>query len=317
MSNSDGALTKEQEFILRAFEDYLLLERGLAPLSTSSYLSDVKRFLKYLDTRNSDLKTFSGDDLRCYLEDSRDELCSRSAARELCSIRNLINYLRTTGLRDDDPAAGIANPKLGRALPHTLSEEAVSLMLDAPDIENHTGLRDKAMLETLYATGLRVSELVGLSKENLNLLDGFVRIRGKGDKERIVPLGENALYWLATYLTSPQRLAKDPKNNCQYIFISGKLGPMTRTAFWYRIKVYARQIGLKSDPSPHTFRHAFATHLLNHDADLRSVQMLLGHSSMTTTQIYTHVASERMKEVYARTHPYGAGAFDGKNLRQK
>ena len=184
-----------------------------------------------------------------------------------------------------------------------MSEACVDAFLNAPDLSKHAGLRDKAMLETVYATGLRVSELVGLKFANLHLADGFVAVRGKGDKERLVPLGENACYWIETYV-SGLRAQKDPTLSCPFVFLSGKgVQGMTRIAFWYRIKSYAKELGISEEISPHTFRHAFATHLLNHDADLRTVQMLLGHSSLTTTQIYTHVATRRMHEVYERTHP--------------
>lgn len=289
---------------LRTFADYLLLERDLAELSIEAYLSDMQRFLVALVKQGKDYLTFTSEEISDYLNVHQD-LSARSVARFLCSLRTYVAFLISHGYRQDDPAATIVNPLLPQILPKTLSEEAVTLILESPELTSHTGLRDKAMLETLYATGLRVSELVGLRFENLNLTDGYVLIRGKGDKERIVPLGENALYWLATYIASPQRARKDPERSCPYVFLSGKgLGPMTRVAFWYRVKTYVKQVGIQEDPSPHTFRHAFATHLLNHDADLRSVQMLLGHSSLTTTQIYTHVALSRMQDIYTKAHPF-------------
>lgn len=288
---------------LRSFADYLLLERDLAELSIEAYLSDMQRFLMELVNQGKDYLTFTSEEISDYLNAHQD-LSARSVARFLCSLRTYVAFLISHGYRKDNPAATIVNPRLPQILPKTLSEEAVTLILESPELTSHTGLRDKAMLETLYATGLRVSELVGLRFENLNLTDGYVLIRGKGDKERIVPLGDNALYWLATYITSTLRARRDPQKSCPYVFLSGKgLGPMTRVAFWYRIKTYVKQVGILEDPSPHTFRHAFATHLLNHDADLRSVQMLLGHSSLTTTQIYTHVALSRMQDIYAKAHP--------------
>lgn len=293
----------EDERLLLSFQDFLLLERELASLSIKAYLSDIKLFFNFLKAQNLSLTKFSNEHIQAYLKE-KVELDSRSVARFLCSLRTYCQFLIKQGIRQDDPAALIDNPRLAKTLPHTLSEEAVSLILEAPDLTTHVGLRDKAMLETLYATGLRVSELVNLKFENINLVDGFVLIRGKGDKERIVPLGESTIYWLSTYISSDERKLKDPKVSCPYVFLSAKgLGAMTRIGFWYRIKVYVKQVGLSSDPSPHTFRHAFATHLLNHDADLRSVQMLLGHSSLTTTQIYTHVALARMQEIYAKAHP--------------
>lgn len=290
---------------LRNFADYLLLERDLSELSIEAYLSDIERFLNEIVSQGRDYLTFSSEVISDYLNAHQD-LSARTVARFLCSLRTYVNFLISHGHREDDPAAAIVNPRLPQTLPKTLSEEAVTLILESPDISYHTGLRDKAMLETLYATGLRVSELVGLRFDSLNLTDGYVLIRGKGDKERIVPLGENALYWLATYISSAERARKDPQKSCPFVFLSGKgLGPITRVAFWYRVKTYVRQVGILEDPSPHTFRHAFATHLLNHDADLRSVQMLLGHSSLTTTQIYTHVALTRMQDIYKKAHPLG------------
>lgn len=291
--------------LMQGFADSLLLEQGLAASTVSSYVSDVRLFLSYVEKAGRGPSDFTGDNVSAYLIEGGDS-APGSAARFLCSLRAFCKYLRGEKVRGDDPCARISNPRITRALPAVMSEECVDAFLEAPDISTHTGLRDKAMLETAYGCGLRVSELVGLRFDSLNLTDGFVLIRGKGGKERLVPVGENACYWVGTYVATLRKL-KDPAGQCQYVFLSSKCSngpmPMTRVAFWYRVKAYARELGITQDVSPHAFRHAFATHLLNHDADLRTVQMLLGHSSLTTTQIYTHVATRRMHEIYDRAHP--------------
>ncbi|MCR5084559.1 MAG: tyrosine recombinase [Succinivibrionaceae bacterium] len=285
------------------FDDYLRLDCQLAPLSVHAYETDIGEFCGFLGERGGDGIHFSGDDIRAYLAACGGKQL-RTMARFMCSLRRYCAFLLAEGLREDDPSAGIENPHPRMALPHDLSEAAVDAILNCPDITTHVGLRDKAMLETVYAAGLRVSELCGLRFSNLHLDSGCVRLKGKGGKERMVPLGENATYWINTYVGTLRRL-RDPDQSCQNVFLSGKgLGALTRIAFWYRVKAYAKAVGLSPLPSPHTFRHAFATHLLNHDADLRTVQLLLGHSSLTTTQIYTHVASERMHQVYEGAHPH-------------
>lgn len=295
----------DARMLMRGFADSLLLEQGLSASTVSSYASDVRLFLAHAGKSGRSASDFTGDDVSAYLIEGGDS-APGSAARFLCSLRAFCKYLRDEKVRDDDPCAHISNPRITRALPAVMSEECVDAFLEAPDISTHTGLRDKAMLEAAYGCGLRVSELVGLRFDSLNLTDGFVLIRGKGGKERLVPVGENACYWIGTYVATLRKL-KDPSGQCQYVFLSSKCSngpmPMTRVAFWYRVKAYARELGITQDVSPHAFRHAFATHLLNHDADLRTVQMLLGHSSLTTTQIYTHVATRRMHEIYDRTHP--------------
>lgn len=298
-----ASLSPQNERLLTGFADYLLLERGLAGLTLTAYSSDVRLFLIYVQGSSAHgPDDFDEADVRAYLRDG-GACASSSAARLLCSLRSFSAFLRTEHLRGDDPLALVENPRLDRQLPEAMSEQCVEAFINAPDLGTHTGMRDRAMLETVYACGLRVSELVALRFSALNLTDGFVIIRGKGDKERMVPLGENAAYWISTYVTE-QRAQKDPKRQCPYVFLSGKgLGPMTRVAFWYRVRHYANELGITQGVSPHTFRHAFATHLLNHDADLRTVQMLLGHASLTTTQIYTHVATRRLHEIYERTHP--------------
>ncbi len=292
--------------ILIRYRDHLMLEKGLSQATVLAYSTDVRLFLDFILEKSGHVAAdFSQQDVEQYLVEGGDQE-SGSAARFLVSLRSFCHFLKIEDLREDDPCARVENPKIARHLPTVMSEECVEAFLNAPDITTHTGLRDKAMFETVYGAGLRVSELVSLRFDNLNLTDGFLLIRGKGDKERMVPLDENACYWIDTYVNS-LRKDRDPKRSCPYVFLSAKCseGPrcMTRIAFWYRVKAYAKELGITSDITPHTFRHAFATHLLNHDADLRTVQMLLGHSNLTTTQIYTHVATKRLHEVYERTHP--------------
>ena len=293
----------EDERLRRDFNDYLLLERGLLPKSIDAYLRDLHQFLCYLDSVGvKNPAYFSSNDIEGFLASAKERLSPRSTARFLCSMRAFSAFLKLENYREDDPLALIDNPKLPQSLPKIMSEKTVDAFINAIDTDTDVGLRDRAMFETVYSCGLRVSELVTLTFGALNLFDGYLIIRGKGDKERLVPLGDNAVWWINRYLTEG-RERKDPKKQCPYVFLSGKgIGPLTREGFWYRVKYYALKIGMAKAPSPHTFRHAFATHLLNHDADLRSVQLLLGHSSLTTTQIYTHVATARMHEIYKKAH---------------
>lgn len=292
----------EDERLRLDFTDYLLLERGLLPKSIDAYLRDLHQFFCYLNFVGVKPSKFSSKDIEGFLASAKDRLSARSTARFLCSMRAFSSFLKLENYRDDDPLSLIDNPKLPQSLPKVMSEETVDAFINSIETDTDVGLRDRAMFETVYSCGLRVSELVNLTFESLNLVDGYLIIRGKGDKERLVPLGDNALWWIKRYLTEG-RVRKDPKRECLYVFLSGKgIGPLTREGFWYRVKYYALKIGLTKAPSPHTFRHAFATHLLNHDADLRSVQLLLGHSSLTTTQIYTHVATARMHEIYKKAH---------------
>ncbi|MCL4158835.1 UNVERIFIED_CONTAM: hypothetical protein GTU68_003001 [Idotea baltica] len=221
----------------------------------------------------------------------------------LSAIRRLFQYLHREKVRGDDPSALLISPKLPQRLPKDLSEEQVNALLEAPDPNDPIELRDKAMLELLYATGLRVTELVSLTMENISLRQGVVRVIGKGGKERLVPMGENAVDWIETFIEQgrPQLLGE---NSSDVVFPSKRAKQMTRQTFWYRIKHYSVVAGIDTELlSPHVLRHAFATHLLNYGADLRVVQMLLGHSDLSTTQIYTHVATERLKQIHAQHHP--------------
>jgi integrase/recombinase XerD len=228
----------------------------------------------------------------------------RSTARLLSSLRRFYGYWVREGRIKSDPTALIDSPKIGRPLPKSLTEEQVEKLLQSPDETTPHGLRDRAMLEALYATGLRVSELVGLTLSQVSLTQGVVRVIGKGDKERLVPLGEEAMSWISRYLAEGRsKLLR--RHSTDAVFITARGGPMTRQAFWHNLKRHARSGGIQTVLSPHTLRHAFATHLLNHGADLRVVQMLLGHADLSTTQIYTHVAQARLKSLHAMHHPRG------------
>ena len=247
--------------------------------------------------------TLQGDVLHDYIAWRLERgFKATSTARLLSAMRRFFQYLIREQLRDDDPTALLLTPKLPKRLPKDLSEHQVEALLSEPDVAVELELRDKAMLELLYATGLRVSELVGLTMENVSLRQGVVRILGKGNKERLVPMGEEAMYWLSVYLREARGVLLGSQTS-DILFPSSRAQQMTRQTFWHRIKLYASRAQIAVELSPHTLRHAFATHLLNHGADLRVVQMLLGHADLSTTQIYTHVASERLKSMHAEFHP--------------
>lgn len=288
------------------FIDALWLEDGLSENTLSAYRRDLTAFSHWL-VKNKQLQI--GDTQRefiqLYLADRvRSGASPRSAARLLSSLRRFFRYQIREGQRKDDPTRDIEAPRIGRPLPETLSEEQITDLLHAPDTATSRGIRDRAMLEVLYSTGLRVSELVGLTLQQINLQAGILRVIGKGSKERIVPLGEIAEDWIKKYLSEARA---DLVVNCNTdVVFSGRSGkPLSRQAFWYLIKKYAIIAGIQTHLSPHTLRHAFATHLLNHGADLRVVQMLLGHSDLSTTQIYTHVARERLNNLHQLHHPRG------------
>jgi len=296
---------KDSDLIER-FADALWMERGLSASTLSAYQSDLRLFAGWLwRERKRDLSAARRIDLLDYLTLlSRQGRKPRSSARLLSCLRQLYQYLLRQGAIKEDPSARVESPKLGRPLPKTLTEAEVEALLEAPNTEDPRGHRDRTMLEVLYATGLRVSELVGLTPQQTSLVQGVVRITGKGGKERLVPLGEEALDWLRDYLHGPRQDLLGGRL-CDFLFPTRRSDCMTRQAFWQLIKRYALQAGIRKNLSPHTLRHAFATHLLNHGADLRVVQMLLGHSDLSTTQIYTHVARERLKDLHGRHHPRG------------
>ena len=292
--------------LIDRFCDHLWLEDGLADLTLAAYRRDLKAFSAWLEAaRGQALGSAAPGDVEAYLAwRFARRSHPRSAARYSSALKRFYRYLLRESLIAADPTLNLDRPKLPRALPKTLTEADVERLLASADPAEPLGLRDRAMLETLYATGLRVSELVGLKLTAVNLNDGVLRVTGKGNKDRLVPLGEEAVHWLKRYMTDARpRLLE--KNLSDAVFVTARGGAMTRQAFWYLIKRRARAAAVASPLSPHTLRHAFATHLLNHGADLRVVQMLLGHSDISTTQIYTHVARERLKQLHAQHHPRG------------
>ncbi|TAM44800.1 MAG: site-specific tyrosine recombinase XerD [Gammaproteobacteria bacterium] len=298
-------MNEADKALIERFHDMLWLEQGLSGNTLDAYRSDLEGLAKWLKPRGAKLLSASRADLFGYLEHCvKRGARPRTTARLLSSLRRFYRYLVREKLTKDDPTALIEAPKLGRPLPKSLTEEQVEKLLNAPDINTPRGLRDRAMLEALYATGLRVSELVNLLSMQVNLTEGVVRVVGKGDKERLVPLGEEAIKWINRYVAEgrPDLTKRKPT---PVLFPGNRGEALTRQAFWHNIKRYARAAGIQTPLSPHTLRHAFATHLLNHGADLRVVQMLLGHADLSTTQIYTHVASERLKSLHAQHHPRG------------
>lgn len=291
--------------IIERFIDAIWSEHGLSDNTLMAYRRDLEAATIWLSDSGVALVSAEKDQLLKYLASCAQRGAkARTTARQLSSLRRFYHYLLREGLRKTNPTSQIESPKLGKPLPIVLSEDQVEQLLKAPDTKTTLGLRDRAMLETLYATGLRVSELIGLVFSQLGLEAGVIRVIGKGNKERLVPLGEESIDWLTRYLELA-RPAITHKQASDILFPTMRGGAMTRQAFWYNIKRYARYAGIKQKLSPHTLRHAFATHLLNHGADLRVVQMLLGHSDLSTTQIYTQVARERLKNLHEQHHPRG------------
>ena len=307
----EGLSAKSRQYIDK-FLSSLLVEKGLSKNTLSAYKTDLTKFALYFQDSNLhhedqlifDLMHIEASHIEKYLKYRvKKELSARSTSRSLSSIRAFYQFALIKQWCEKSPIEKIKNPKLPSQLPDTLSEQQVSDLLDAPDLSDPVQWRDKAMLEVLYATGIRVSELVNLQMHEISLLQGVIRVIGKGGKERLVPLGEEAVDYLSQYLKQGRgELLKKPTNT---VFPSKRGQTMTRQTFWHRIKFYAQQAGIKSKLSPHTLRHAFATHLLNHGADLRVVQMLLGHSDLSTTQIYTHVATQRLQSLVQEHHPRG------------
>jgi integrase/recombinase XerD len=305
------AIVSNDSEIIDRFVDSMWLEYGLSKNTLSAYRSDLKQFAGFnsgsevdfnrvvtlVQARDVEVQRFLAD---CYARGVK----SSSTARTLSTLRRFYRYLVREGVCDQDPTVNLSSPKLGRSLPKSLSESDVEALLASPDETTAMGKRDRAMLELLYATGLRVSELVSIGLDQINLQVGLVRVIGKGNKERLVPLGEMALDKIAGYLESGRGDILGQRSSFA-VFVSNRGVAMTRQTFWYAIKRYAKIAGLSASLSPHTLRHAFATHLLNHGADLRSVQLLLGHADLSTTQIYTHVARERLQSMHARHHPRG------------
>ena len=293
----------DKQAVIDQFLDALWLERGLSENTLSAYRSDLYSYAGWLASASRDLLQSRPEDILAYLATLTGK-SARTSARRLSSLRRFFQYLAREGRIDHDPCARIAAPRIGRPLPKSLTEEEVESLLNAPDTATATGQRDRAMLEVLYATGLRVSELVGLQLGQVNLRHGVLRVLGKGNKERLVPLGEEASDWVEKFIRQG-RAELLPGPPVDTLFPSRRGRMMTRQTFWHAVKRHARRAGIGKALSPHVLRHAFATHLLNHGADLRVVQMLLGHSDISTTQIYTHVARERLKNLHAEHHPRG------------
>lgn len=289
--------------LLMRFLDHLWVEHGLSPNTVQAYGADLRLVTGVLAALGVPLAQATEADLLAYLAGSSRQ-SGRSTARRLSCLRGYYAYLVRERIRLDDPTLRLKNPRISRHLPRSLSERDVDLLLSAPAATTALGVRDGVMLEVLYATGLRVSELVALTHAQVNRVAGVVRVIGKGDKERLVPLGEVARDRLEQYLQAARAEILKGKI-CESLFPTSRGGAMTRQAFWWLVKKYARKAGIAADLSPHTLRHAFATHLLNHGADLRVVQLLLGHADISTTQIYTHLAQDRLKQLHELHHPRG------------
>lgn len=288
------------------FIDTIWCQKGLATLTLAAYQQDLKQFSTWLGESRKKLKLAQQIDIQCYLTYRFDRGSSaRSNARILSTLKQYYRHLVRSGECEDNPSALISAPKIHQLLPGTLTEQGISRLLEAPDIDSSFGLRDRCMLEVMYSSGLRVSELVSLLVGQINVNLGLVRLTGKGNKERIIPVGEEALHWLTLYLKKGRPLLVRSKIPSDALFLSSRGSAITRQAFWQNIKKHLLVASIKTDYSPHSLRHAFATHLLNHGADLRTVQMLLGHSSLSTTQIYTHIAQARLQSLHAKHHPRG------------
>lgn len=291
--------------LIAEYLDAIWMEKGLSDNTQESYRRDLAQFAIWLNQQDRQLIGVDAALIQEYLDVRlQQKLSSRTSARFLSCVRGFYRYLLRENRISENPVALVDNPKLSRPLPKSLSEADVEALLAAPDLSDPIGLRDRTMLEVLYACGLRVTELVELTMPQVNLRQNVVRVMGKGSKERLIPMGEEAAAWLARYLREARPVLLNNMPD-EVVFPSTRAQAMTRQTFWYRIKHWAMVAGIKKELSPHTLRHAFATHLLNHGADLRVVQLLLGHSDLSTTQIYTHVAKLRMKQQHAQHHPRG------------
>ena len=300
-----GSGTDSTEAIIDKFLDAIWMERGLSANTLGAYRADLLALKRWLTRHDRNLIFATRADLLEFIAWRTNEGAKpRSTARQLSSFRRFYRFLLRETVIAEDPTLKIEMPKIGRSLPRSLSESEVEALLAAPDVNDPLGHRDRTMLEVLYATGLRVSELINLRQSQINLNQGVLRIEGKGDRERLIPLGDEAQKWLREFMASP-RVEILLERQTDYLFPTRRGDRMTRQAFWHIIKRYAKKAEIGGKLSPHTLRHAFATHLLNNGADLRVVQMLLGHSDLSTTQIYTHVARERMKDLHAQHHPRG------------
>ena len=296
----------EFAYYLDLYLSHLRVERGLSGNTVEAYGRDVNRFLAFLvEKKRGGPESASRTVILGYLIHlSQADISARSRARALSALKGFYGFLVKEGLMEANPAADVESPKLSTYLPSVLSEEDVEALLAAPDVESPGGLRDRAMLEMLYATGMRVSELLNVETGHMNLEAGYIRTRGKGSKERLIPLGDQAIDWIKRYMADA-RGSLSRNHPAGHVFLTRLGKKMSRQFFWRQVVKYARHAGIKKDISPHTLRHSFATHLLTHGADLRSVQMMLGHSDISTTEIYTHVTTQRLKDVHERHHPRG------------
>ncbi len=304
MKTSGDKKNKESKMI-DSFLDSLWLEQGLSKSTLDAYRSDLKLLNVWAKNRELRLDEISRPDLLEFIAFKAEQGSSaRSSARMLSSLRRFYTYLMQQEIISTNPTDKISMPKIGRSLPVLLTENEVLQLIKAPNTKKPLGFRDRVMLELLYATGLRVSELVKLEANQVNLNQGYLRVMGKGDKERLVPMGKTAKRWMKNYLNGPiQEILNDRQSDC--LFPTRTSTSISRQAFWQIIKKYAMKVGISTKLSPHSLRHAFATHLINHGADLRVVQMLLGHSDLSTTQIYTHIAQHRLKDLHEKHHPRG------------
>ena len=304
MKTSDDQKNKESKMI-DSFLDSLWLEQGLSKSTLDAYRSDLKLLKVWAKNRELKMDEISRPDLLEFIAFKAEQGSSaRTSARMLSSLRRFYTYLMQQEIISTNPTDKISMPKIGRSLPVLLTEIEVLKLIKAPNTKKPLGFRDRVMLELLYATGLRVSELVKLEVNQVNLNQGYLRVMGKGDKERLVPMGKTAKRWMKNYLNGPiQEILNDRQSDC--LFPTRTSTSISRQAFWQIIKKYAMKVGISAKLSPHSLRHAFATHLINHGADLRVVQMLLGHSDLSTTQIYTHIAQHRLKDLHEKHHPRG------------
>ncbi|KAA9130779.1 site-specific tyrosine recombinase XerD [Marinihelvus fidelis] len=300
--------TRPDDPLIEAFLDAAWAERGLSANTLDAYRRDLRKLAAFLRQRSggtAGLQAAGRDALLAFLAAQvQSGLSPRTVTRHLSGIRQFYRWLVRERRLDEDPSALIDSPRVGRGLPKALTEDQVERLLAAPDCDTPLGLRDRAMLELMYATGLRVSELVGLQQASMNLERGVVRVLGKGGKERLVPLGDEARSWMQRYLADSRPVLAGGAVPAE-VFITARRAGMTRQSFWHRVKAHARTAGIGTSISPHGLRHSFATHLLNHGADLRVVQLLLGHSDLSTTQIYTHIAREGLKRLHQQHHPRG------------
>ena len=297
-------VARSEELVDR-FLDAIWMERGLSQNTLGAYRADLMTLGRGLAEHEKSIDMADKADLLQFIAGRVEGGAKpRSTARQLSSFRRFFRYIMREGMRDSDPTADIEMPRIGRSLPQTLSEDEVDSLLNAPNTDEPLGHRDRAMLELLYATGLRVSELINITQSQINFNQGVLRIVGKGDRERLIPLGDESQRWLRDFIDGP-RMEILLERQTDYLFPTRRGDRMTRQAFWHIIKRYAEKAGIRRKMSPHSLRHAFATHLLNRGADLRVVQLLLGHSDLSTTQIYTHVARERLKDLHGEHHPRG------------